>query len=55
MAVVLPLDDAFEREGDEQADGDGGEVKKEIAPAVHGFVGRVDVQQGGHLGAWRLN
>jgi len=47
MAMVLPLNDAFEREGDQQADGDGGEVEKEIAPAVHGFVGGVDVQQEG--------
>ena len=47
VTAVLPLNDAFERKGDEQADGDRGEVKKEIAPAVHGFVGRVDVQQKG--------
>ncbi len=50
MAVVAPLDDAFEGESDEQADGDGGEVKEEIAPAVHGFVGRVNVQQEGTSG-----
>jgi hypothetical protein len=43
VAVVLPLDEAFERESDQQADGDGGEVKDEVAYAVDGFMGWMDV------------
>jgi hypothetical protein len=39
MAVVLPLDAAFEAKCDEEADGDGGEMKEEVAPAVDGLVG----------------
>lgn len=45
VAMMLPFDESLERECYEEADGDGGEVKQEIAPAVHGLVGRVDVQQ----------
>jgi hypothetical protein len=43
MAVVLPLNEAFEGQRDEQADGDGGEVEDEVANAVDGLVWWVDV------------
>ena len=43
VPVVLPLDEAFEGQGDEQADGDGGEVEDEVAYAVDGLVGWVNV------------
>jgi hypothetical protein len=43
VTVVLPLDEAFERKRDEQTDGDGGEVKDEVAYAVNGLVGWVDI------------
>jgi hypothetical protein len=43
VTVVLPFDEAFEGQGDEQADGDGGEVEDEVAYAVDGLVGWVDV------------
>jgi hypothetical protein len=43
MAVVLPLDEAFEAESDEKADGDGGEVEEKVAPAVHRLVWGMDI------------
>jgi hypothetical protein len=43
MPVVLPLDQAFQRKSDQQADRDGEEMQQEVAPAVRRFVGSVDV------------
>ena len=52
VAMVLPLDETFEAEGDEEADGDGEEVKQEVAPAMDGFMGRVYIDHGGDLVCW---
>ncbi|NYF91700.1 hypothetical protein RBB79_18735 [Tunturiibacter empetritectus] len=49
MTVVLPLDAAFEAERDEQADGDGQEMKQKVSPAMNGFMGRVHIDHGGDL------
>ena len=49
MAVMLPLDAAFKAEGDEKADGDGQDMKQEIAPAMNGFMRGMDVEHGGDL------
>jgi len=43
VAVVDPLDGGFEAEGNEEADGNGEDVEEEVAPAVDGFVGWMDV------------
>jgi len=47
--MVLPFDEAFEAEGDEQADGDGGEMDKKVAPAVERLVRGMHVNQRGNL------
>jgi hypothetical protein len=44
MAVMGALDAAFETEGNEEANGDGEKVEKEIANTVHLSVRRVDVE-----------
>jgi hypothetical protein len=49
MAVVLPFNAAFEAERDEQADGDGGEMKKKIAPAVDRLVRGMHIDHGNYL------
>jgi len=49
VAVVDPFDGGLEAERDEKADGDGGDVEEEVAPAVDGLVGWVDVEDGGRL------
>lgn len=49
MAVVLPLDAAFEAERDQQADSDGREMKEEVAPAVDGLVWGMHVDHRNNL------
>lgn len=49
VAVVERLDAGLEAESDEEADGNGGDVEEEVAPAMDGLVGWVDVEQGGGL------
>jgi hypothetical protein len=49
VAMVLPFDAAFEAEGYEQADGDGGEMEKKIAPAMDRLVRGMDVDHGRDL------
>ncbi len=49
VAVMLPLDAAFEAESDEKADGDGEEMKQKVAPAMDGLMGRVYVDHGRDL------
>ena len=43
VALVEVLDEGFERERDEEADGDNDEVEGEVAPGVDGFVRGVDI------------
>ena len=47
VPVVEPFDAGFEHERDEETDGDGGDVKEEVAPAVDGLVRWVNVEQRG--------
>ena len=49
VVVVDALDAGLDAESDEEADGDGGDVEEEVAPAVDGLVGWVDVEHGGGL------
>ena len=49
MAVVLPLDEAFEAESDQEADGDCQEMKQKVSPAMNRFMGRVYVDHGRDL------
>jgi hypothetical protein len=41
MAVVEVLDSLFEPDGDQQTDGDGGNVDREALPGVDGFMWRM--------------
>jgi hypothetical protein len=43
MAVVEGLDGLLKGDGDEEADGDGGDVQEKVSPGVGGGVGWVDV------------
>jgi hypothetical protein len=49
VTVVLPLNTALKAEGNEQADGDGGEVDKKVAPTVNRLVGRMNINHGSNL------
>jgi hypothetical protein len=49
MAVMLPLDETFEAERDEKADGDCQEMKQKVSPAMNGLMGRVYVDHGRDL------
>ncbi len=42
MAVMAPLDEALETEGNEKTDGNGGEMDEEVAPTMNRLVGRMD-------------
>ncbi|MGD0649410.1 MAG: hypothetical protein ABR971_15605, partial [Acidobacteriaceae bacterium] len=50
VAMMQRLNGLLEADGDEQANADGGDVKKEVAPGMSGGVGRVDVEHEGLLG-----
>lgn len=44
MAMVLPFNNAFDADGDQQPDRNGKQVKEEVSPAVDRFMRRVDVE-----------
>ena len=46
VVLVDVLDDLLESNGDDEADGDGGDGDDEVFPGVGGFVGWVDVEHG---------
>jgi hypothetical protein len=46
---VLPFDAALEAKGDEQADGNGGEMNKKVAPAVDRLVRGMHIDHGSYL------
>jgi hypothetical protein len=48
--MVPPFDAALKAERDEQTDGDGGEMKKKVAPAMDRLVRRMDIDHGRYLG-----
>jgi hypothetical protein len=50
--VVKEFGGLFEAECDKKADSDGGDVDKEVAPGVDGFVRRMDVEHGGWFLGW---
>jgi hypothetical protein len=45
MAMVLPLNQPFERKRDQQADRDREQMQEEVARAVWRFMGSMDVEQ----------
>jgi hypothetical protein len=47
VTVVEGLDGLLETDGDEQADGDGGDMDEEVSPGAGGVVGGMDVEHGG--------
>ena len=46
VAAVEGLHGLFERDGDEQADADGGDMNEEAFPCMHSCVGGVDFEHG---------
>jgi hypothetical protein len=44
MKVMEVLDGLLEADGDEEADGDGGDVDEEVGPSVFGLVRGVDIE-----------
>ena len=46
VGAVDGFDGLLQADGDEQADGDGGDVNDEVAPSMGGVFGRVDVEHG---------
>jgi hypothetical protein len=44
VVVVKELNTLFEADGDQQADGDGGDMSEKVVPRVRGSVGAVDVE-----------
>ena len=55
VAMIESRDRALEAEGNQQADRDGDDVDEEIPPAMHGTVGRMNVEQMTLLAVYRLH
>jgi hypothetical protein len=49
VAMVEGLNARLECKGNEQPDGNGSDMREKITPAVHGFMGSVDIEHRGLL------